>query len=61
LIRHTSPNNPQDFFWPRGKKLKNLGFLGEIFQTQTKDGSPNPGQKFLTRTSSYFGVMVRLA
>jgi len=22
----------------KGKKLKNLGFLGEIFQTQTKDG-----------------------
>jgi len=23
-----------------GKKLKNLGFLGEIFLTQTKDGRP---------------------
>jgi len=28
------------FFEPIGKKLKNLGFLGEIFQTQaqTKNG-----------------------
>jgi len=26
------------FFGPKGKKFKNLGFLGEIFQTQTKDG-----------------------
>jgi len=28
----------RDFFDPKGKKLKNLGFLGEIFKTQTKDG-----------------------
>jgi len=28
----------KDFFDPKGKKLKSLGFLGEIFQTQTKDG-----------------------
>jgi len=26
------------FFLPEGQKLKNLGFLGENFQTQTKDG-----------------------
>jgi len=26
------------YFDAQGKKLKNLGFLGEIFQTQTKDG-----------------------
>jgi len=33
-----------------GQKLKNLGFLGEIFQnqTQTKDGWPNPSNKKLT-------------
>jgi len=30
----------RDFFDPKGKKLKNLGFIGEILQTQpqTKDG-----------------------
>jgi len=34
-------------FDPKGRKLKNLGFLGKIFlsQTQTKDGWP--GSKFL--------------
>jgi len=26
-----------DFFWPEGQKLENLGFLREIFQSQTKD------------------------
>jgi len=38
------------FFRSQGKKFKNLGFLGEIFQakTQTKDGQPDPGEKFLT-------------
>jgi len=52
------------FFDPKGKKLKNLTFLGEIFQiqTQTLNGWPdltratkiwpNPGQKLLTRTLS---------
>jgi len=30
------------FFDPKGKKLKNLGFLREIFLTQTKDGWPDP-------------------
>jgi len=29
-----------DFFWPEGKKLINSRFLGEIFQTQTKDSDP---------------------
>jgi len=36
---------PDDiFFYPKGKLLKNLIFLGEIFQihTQTKDGWPDP-------------------
>jgi len=53
---------PEDTFLdPKGKKLKNLTFLGEIFQTQTQtiNGWPDltratknwpyPGQKFLTR------------
>jgi len=33
----------RDFLDPKGKKLKNLMFLGEIFQTQTQtmDGWPN--------------------
>jgi len=55
------PTRPgETFFDPKGKKLKNLGFLGEIFWTQTKDGwpdpsnkkltQPDPGQKILTRT-----------
>jgi len=34
----------RDFFWLEGKKLKNLTFLGEIFQTQTIDGLPDPTQ-----------------
>jgi len=50
------------FFDPKGKKLKNLTFLGEIFRilTQTINGWPDPtqatknwpdpGQKILTRT-----------
>jgi len=52
------------FFWPDGKKLKNLTFL---IQTQTinvwPDPShknltrPNPGQKFLTRTHHYMKVI----
>jgi len=39
------------FFWPVGKKLKNLRFLGEIFQIQTQiiNGWPDLGQKFLIR------------
>jgi len=37
----------QDFFDPKGKKFKILGFLGEIFQTQAKDGRPDPGQKVI--------------
>jgi len=35
----TQPN--EIFFDQKGKKLKILGFLGEIFQTQTKGGLPN--------------------
>jgi len=31
----------RDFFWPKGKKLKILAFLGNIFQTQTIDGWPD--------------------
>jgi len=27
--------NLKRFFWPEGKKLEILGFLGEVFQTQT--------------------------
>jgi len=36
--------NLKRLFWPKGKKLKNLGFLVEIFQTQTrtKDGWHDP-------------------
>jgi len=30
--------NSKIIFDPKWKKLKNLGFLGEIFQTQTKEG-----------------------
>jgi len=53
------------FFDPKGKKLKNLTFIGEIFeiQTQTINGWPDPtratknwpdpGQKFLTQTHHY--------
>jgi len=34
---------PEDiFFDSKGKKLKNLTFLGEILQTQTINGWPNP-------------------
>jgi len=35
-------SDPMRFFYPKGNKLKNLGFLEEIFQTQTKDGWPDP-------------------
>jgi len=36
----------RDFFDPKGKKLKNFRFLGEIFQIQSqiKDGQPDPTQ-----------------
>jgi len=39
------------FFWHKGKTIENLTFLGETFQTQTQtiNGWPDPGQKFLTR------------
>jgi len=49
-------NRPKEIFFDiKGEKLKNLTFLGEIFQTQTQtiDGWPNPGQKYLTRTHDY--------
>jgi len=44
----------RDFFDSKGSKLKNLVFLGEIFQTQnqTKVGWPQPEQKKLTRPRS---------
>jgi len=32
------------FFEPKGKELKNLGFLGETYQTQTKTKMPDPTQ-----------------
>jgi len=40
-----------DFFDPKGRKLKNLGFLGEIIQTQTKAMLTwlNPSKEKLTR------------
>jgi len=41
------------FFDPKGKKLENLMFLGEIFQTQTMNGWPDPDQIFFTRTHHY--------
>jgi len=44
---------PIRFFWTRkGKKLKNLGFLGKSFQIQTqiKDGWPDPDQRVLPLT-----------
>jgi len=46
------------FFWPNGEKLKNLTFLGEIFQiqTQTINGWPDPGQKFTSYFAQWHGV-----
>jgi len=50
-------------FSPKEKKIEKLVFLGEIFQTQTKEIWPNPsnknliwpkpGQRFLTQTHHY--------
>jgi len=37
------------FFDKKGKKIKILWFLGEILQTQTKDGWPDQSNKKLTR------------
>jgi len=54
------PTRPKAiFFDPKRKKLKNLTFLGDIFeiQTQTINGWPYLGQKFLTRTHHYFIVI----
>jgi len=44
--------NRRDFFLSEGKKLKNLGVFGDIFQTQTKDGGTDLIQvkSFLTQT-----------
>jgi len=43
-----------DFFLTKKKKLKNLVFLGEIFQLeQQKIDQTQPGSKFLTRTHHY--------
>jgi len=36
----TWPN--EIFFYPKRKKLQNLRFLGDILQTQTKYGWPDP-------------------
>jgi len=41
-------------FDPKGKELKNSGFLGEIFRTQTKGGLPDPSNKKLTQPGSKF-------
>jgi len=41
-----------DFFLPEGKKFKNFMFLGEIFQTQTIEGRPDPGYKIFDRDPS---------
>jgi len=66
-FKHTVNKRPTRL-WPnpKGKKLKNFGFLGEIFkiQTQTKDGWPDsttknwndPGQKNFARTHHYQGL-----
>jgi len=35
-------DSTQRNFLPEWKKLKNLTFLGENFQNQTKDGRPDP-------------------
>jgi len=44
----------RDFFDSKGKKLKNLTFLREIFQIQTQTiyGWPNPSHKKLTQPGS---------
>jgi len=50
------PTLPEDIlFDPRGKKLKNLTFLEEIFQIliQAINGWSDPGQKILTQTHHY--------
>jgi len=35
LTRSKKEADPWQFFLPKGKKLENLGFLGEIFHAQT--------------------------
>jgi len=49
-------SNPtrSNFFLPEGGKLKNLTFLGEIFQilTQTINRWPDPSKKKITRPGS---------
>jgi len=49
-----------NFFDPKGKKLKKCGFLGEIFRTQThtKDGWPDSSQKILIRTHHCFVLFI---
>jgi len=50
-----------NFFWSEVKKLNNLRFLGDIFQTQSKDGWPDPRNKKLTQTHHYpEGLKLRL-
>jgi len=44
LTRVLSDPTRRDFFDPKGKEGQNLRFLADIFQTQTKDGLPDPTQ-----------------
>jgi len=51
------PTQPEEiFFDTKGKKLKILTFLGEIFQiqTQTINGRPDPSHKKLTRVKNFW-------
>jgi len=45
-----------------GEKIEKFVTLGKVFQTQTqtKDGRPNPGQKFLTQSDNQFWVLLLL-
>jgi len=43
-----------DFFWPDGKKLKNLGFLGKSFPGQEVAHTIWPGSKILTQIHPYY-------
>jgi len=49
--RYFATRPEEIFFDLKGKKLKNLTFLGEIFQIQTQiiNGWPDPSHKKLTR------------
>jgi len=41
---------PDEIFYPKGKKLKNLEFLGEIFKSQTWLTRNDSGQRFSVPT-----------